>query len=316
MNKNYLLAAVLFSLFLSCHPNVTPVLNTSPQGESVFNFINSHTEEKQFFTLKSILREFEADGKLKNTNTFLLYLSYDPAKNKQHPATYNCMKFLFIDEDSIVHEIPALRQWKYTFNEQDSTLVFGIDHQPFENLYDDQNKPIPFDKSYHIYNTFIDFHALCNVFSEPVSDGKGIQNLKRLNQTIVHASAHSEPTTRLGSNISEGSFYRNGRITLTLKGTGRVNNKDCALIGFDSGQGSFKMIMQPAPDLNIVSTGSSHYRGDIYKDLRSGWVQRVYFNETVISQTLLPFPPYKVHSVIEREIKISNIEAQQFAKTL
>jgi hypothetical protein len=34
------------------------------------------------------------------------------------------------------------------------------------------------------------------------------------------------------------------------------------------------MKMEPMPDLEVETAGSSHYRGDIHKDLESRWVQK------------------------------------------
>ncbi len=158
-----------------------------------------------------------------------------------------------------------------------------------------------------LYNAFIDFHAFCNIFSETTSDEKGIQDLSRIGQKIIHAAAFSAPPTNLGKNISEGSFFKNGEITLEFKGLSIVNEKQCALIGVDSGESSFKMIMHPIDDMEIVTVGSSHYKGDIYKDITTNWVQKVTFDEVVISETKIPMPPNKINSIVERNIVIKNV---------
>ncbi|MHC4203222.1 MAG: hypothetical protein ACYSTT_01115 [Planctomycetota bacterium] len=51
------------------------------------------------------------------------------------------------------------------------------------------NKAIPPDKAYHVYNAFIDFHGFCNIFAERVDGGASIQYLKSISQRIVHAAA-------------------------------------------------------------------------------------------------------------------------------
>ena len=88
-----------------------------------------------------------------------------------------------------------------------------------------------------------------------------------------------------------------------MKGLSRVNGKECALVGYDSGQSSFKMMQ---------TTGSSHYFGDIYKDLASGSVQKATMTEIVISETTLPEPPNKANAVIERLIEIRNVGPEEF----
>ena len=60
------------------------------------------------------------------------------------------------------------------------------------------------------------------------------------------------------------------------------------------------------------TVGSSHYFGDIYKDLASGWVQKATMTEIVVSETTLPTPPNKFNAVIERLIEIRNVSEKEF----
>ena len=117
--------------------------------------------------------------------------------------------------------------------------------------------------------------AFCNDFAEPNIEGNGIQSLTKIGQKIIDAGAYSEPPVNLGSQIAEGSTFKNGEITLELKGLSIIDDKPCALIEFDSGESSFKMKMQPMPDMDIEVVGGSHYKGDIYLDLESNWVIKV-----------------------------------------
>ncbi|MGH7595439.1 MAG: hypothetical protein ACREOI_03765 [bacterium] len=211
-------------------------------------------------------------------------------------------------------EIPALKNWIYIFHKPETDekgQLFGIDHAKFENLTDGAGKSLSSDQTYHVYNAFIDFHSFCNVFAERAANGSGIQDLTRIGQKIVHASAFSEPPVNLGSKILPGSSFKNGQITLEFKGLGVVNGKECALIEYDSGESSFKMIMKPAPLMEIQAVGSSHYLGDIYKDLSSNWVQKVTMTEFVVAEVSLPIPPNKINSVIERQITIRNVRADE-----
>jgi hypothetical protein len=122
----------------------------------------------------------------------------------------------------------------------------------------------------------------------------------------VHAAAFSEPPTNLGDGVAEGSSFRNGEITLELNGLSVVNGSACALVRYDSGESSFKMITRPMPEMEVVSVGSSHYWGDIYKNLEDGWVEKATMTELVVSETVLPVPPNKINAVIERSITIFN----------
>ncbi len=72
------------------------------------------------------------------------------------------------------------------------------------------------------------------------------------------------------------------------------------------------MIINLTPDIEIVTIGSSHYKGDIYKNISSNWVQKVAFDEIVVCETIMPMPPNEINSVVERNILILNVSEEQF----
>ena len=186
--------------------------------------------------------------------------------------------------------------------------MFGIDHAQFENLKDSAGNPVSIENSYMVYNVFIDFHSMF-VFGEKSPIGKGVQDLHKVGDKIIHSAAYSVAPTNLGKQIKEGSVFRNGEITLEFKGLGVVNKKTCALLGYDSGASSFTMLMQYSPTMEVNTNGSSHYWGDIYKDLPSGWLQLATLHEFVVSETV--FGTNRIHGVIERNISIKNIEGSR-----
>jgi hypothetical protein len=128
-----------------------------------------------------------------------------------------------------------------------------------------------------------------------------------IGQRIVRAAANSRAPTNLGSAFAEGSYFQSGEVTLEFKGASLVDDKPCALIGYDSGASSFTMIARPVADIEVRTVGSSHYWGDIYKDLETNWILRANLTELVVSETTLPGEPKKTDSVIERSIGIQNI---------
>lgn len=281
-----------------------------------FDLAGEHSQEIQYYLMESKLLTYALDGTRVGTDIFRLRLKGVPAKIAGKDGDeYTCVRFTLQQGDALEAAIPALENWTYVFIQagiDEKGQVFGIDHDKFEILVDSNGNTLPPDKAYHVYNAFIDFHGFCNVFAERVPDGKGIQDLTKIGQKIVHAAAFSEPPVNLGSNISEGSFFKNGEITLEFKGLSVVNGRHCALIEYDSGESSFKMIMKPMPNMEIHTVGSSHYKGDIYKDLATNWVQKVTMIEVVVSETTLPMPPNKVNSVIERNIIIRNVNENEF----
>lgn len=282
-----------------------------------FDLAGAHSQQPQYFIMESKLITYALDGKRLGTDVYRLQLKCVPAKlAKTAGDEYTCARFTVQQGEATETAIPALANWAYVFkgtDQDEKGQVLGIEHGKFENLVDAAGKALPTDKTYHVYNAFIDFHAFCNVFAEPTTAGNGIQNLKKIGQKIVHVAAFSEPPVNLGDNIAVGSSFKNGEITLEFKGVSIMNGKSCALLEYDSGESSFKMIMKPMPDMEIRTVGSSHYFGDIYKDLATQWVQKATMTELVVSETTLPMPPNKFNGVIERNIVIRNVGESEFA---
>jgi hypothetical protein len=301
--------AIVFCIFTSAL-NAQSAKLRLPQ---TFDLAGKRSQAPQYFLMESKLINYALDGKRTGTTIYRLRLKCTPAKlTNKTGDEYTCMRFTVQQSNGSEVEIPALKNWTYVFQEprvDEKGQLFGIDHAKFENLTDSTGKSLPTDQTYHVYNAFIDFHSFCNVFAERATNGSGIQDLKRIGQKIVHASAFSEPPVNLGSKILPGSSFKNGQITLEFKGLSVVNAKECALIEYDSGESSFKMLMQPTPEMKIQTVGSSHYFGDIYKDLSSNWVQKVTMTEFVVAEVALPLPPNKVNTVVERQISILNVRA-------
>jgi len=314
----------LLSLLVIC--SVTSVLaaESTVSNDAIlrqtFKLGGERSQQTQYFVMESKLLNYALDGKRVSLDVFRLRLKCVPAKVAGTKGDeYTCVKFTvqFGDEPEV--EIPALKNWTYVFkipptgvDEKGQTL--GIDHAPFENLVDANNKAIPPDKAYHVYNAFIDFHGFCNIFAERMDGGAGIQDLKNIGQRIVHAAAFTEAPVNVGSNVSKGSTFKNGEVTMELKGISRVAGATCALVGYDSGESSFQMIVNPMPNMEIRTKGSSHYMGDIYIDLATNWVRKATLGEFVVTEVTLPMPPNKVNAVIERDILIRNVTADEFAR--
>lgn len=285
-----------------------------------FELGGERSQETQYYLMESKLMTYALDGKRLGMDVFRLRLKCVPAKIAgKEGDEYTCAKFTVQFDDQPEVEIPAIKNWTYVFkipptgiDEKGQTL--GIDHGPFETLMDAAGRAIPPDKAYHVYNAFIDFHAFCNVFAERVDDGAGIQDLKSIGQKIVHEAAFSEGPVNLGSNVAEGSTFKNGEVTLELKGLSWVAGATCALVGYDSGESSFQMKLEPMPNMEVRTVGSSHYKGDIYIDLATNWVKKATMDEVVVAEATLPMSPNKVNTVIERNIIIRNVTAAVFAR--
>ena len=275
-----------------------------------FDLGGDHSKQPQRFVMESRLLQIGPDGTPKDSTIYTLYISCIPSKNPAQGDEYTCNRFTVRSNAGPAIPIPSLINLKYVFKRTSSGKdknepMFGIDPLKFDGLVDSTGQKLPIEKMYHVYNAFIDFHSLF-VFSEREPNGKGVQNLHQPGDKIVHGAAFSEPGVNIGNQIKEGSVFKNGEITLEFKGLGTMNGKACALLGYDSGASSFTMLMEPMPNMQVNTVGSSHYWGDIFKDLQGGWIQFGSLHELVVSETVVG--TNKIHSVIERSIEIRNLQ--------
>jgi len=285
-----------------------------------YNLAKKRTDENRYYVQETKVSHFGLDGKPQGYEIYRLKLQCVPAAvSGRANDEYQCRKVTFQKMDGPAVGIPVLDDWSYYFIRTKTGLdekgqVFGIDHARFDNLKDANDQVFSRDVAYAIYNTFIDFHGICNVFAEKTDEGKGIQDLKKIGQTIVHAAAFSEPPVNLGGIIEAGSTFKNGEITLAFKGLGFCDGVPCALIGFDSGESSFAMAMKPMPNMDIRVVGRSHYFGDFELELDTRWVRKVDMVESVITEVALPMPPNKMNQVVERRLTIHALTKEEFEK--
>jgi len=318
---NIVHSALALALLLASSAGALPV-SGGKIGEALnagYELAGERSGDTQYYHMKTILAEYSPSGDSESVDVYEMLLECRPGGGAgEEGFTYTCFEFRIELGDTAEISIPALEGWSYLFEPgiDESGQVFGIDHSRFEGLSDSEGDIVPMDKSYLIYNTFIDFHSFCDVFAEPSDEGAGIQDLERVGQRIVHSAAFSKPPVNLGSAILEGSYFQNGEITLEFKGLSAVDGRSCALIEYDSGESSYRMLMEPVPGMEIETVGRSHYTGDIYKDLETNWVQKVTMIEFVISETRLPMPPGNINSIVERNILIRNLGREEWRAIL
>jgi hypothetical protein len=303
--------AVLFLFSPMAHLSAQQTVNAKATLARSYNLVSHHSKDTQYYVMESKLQKQALDGKIQGIDIYRLYLRCIPSATSPGKDEYTCLRFTVQVANSPVVSIPSLANWKYLFSLEATTddnqgQLFGIDHRKFEKLADESGKNLPFENTFHVYNAFIDFHTM-SVFAEKTAKDSGVQDLKHIGDTIVHAASYSQPPTHLGAKVSEGSYFKNGKITLEFKGLALVNEKTTAVLGYDSGQSSFYMLTKPMADMEVSTKGSSHYWGDIYKDLAAGWIQKAVLHELVISETTVAGMNNKINSVIERSINIKNV---------
>ncbi len=122
------------------------------------------------------------------------------------------------------------------------------------------------------------------------------------------AKAGATAPTSLEGVTGKGSSFTNGEMSIELKGLGLANGKSCAIVGYDAGDSSFVMFVNPTPAMQVKTVGSSHYHGDIsWISARIG-SQKAGLNEMVVSETTVPGLD-KIHGAIERTLSLRNVPA-------
>lgn len=259
-----------------------------------FDLAGPVAPEVRYYVQRTEYVHFGFDGRRTGIETYTVKMKVVPAAlSGKGGDEYTVREFIVQAGEGEPETVPSLAGWSYVFKSNaggrdEKGQVLGIPHDKFEALVTNTGRKIPGIGNYPIYNSFIDFHAFNDEFARPAEDGKGIQDLTAIGQTVRHASAFSEPPVNLGSAIKEGSVFRNGDVRLTFKGIGLIDGAACAVIGYDSGESTLRMIM-PQPDgREMVTEGGSQYVGDIYIDLAGRWVRKVTMDEHVITETRLP----------------------------
>ncbi|HEV8082588.1 MAG TPA: hypothetical protein VGP55_05270 [Chitinophagaceae bacterium] len=306
-----LIVGVMFLVSSSSHLSAQQMANAKKILGQKYNLVPQHSKDTQYYEMESKLQKHALDGTIQGTDIYRLYLRCVPSANSSKGDEYTCLKFTVQINNSTAISIPSLTNWKYFFSLEANTddnkgQLFGIDHSKFEKLADEKGKDLPLENTFHVYNAFVDFHTM-SVFAEKTAKDSGAQNLKQVGDKIVHAASFSQPHESLGTQVSEGSYFKNGKITLEFKGLGLINEKTCAILEYDSGESSFYMLTKPMANMEVSTKGSSHYWGDIYKDLTTGWIQKAVLHELVVSETIVPGLSNKINSIIERNINIKNV---------
>ncbi|MGH8020550.1 MAG: hypothetical protein ACREIA_20150 [Opitutaceae bacterium] len=206
--------------------------------------------------------------------------------------TLKCLEFALVDNDGRTRRIPSLAGWKNSMDLA-AAEVLGVPHADFQNLTTEDGTALRPDLNHRVYNTFIDFYTFNNVFGRPAPDGAGrdIADLQKMGQPIEHYTACSKPPANLGNAVKEGSYFKNGRVTLQWLGCGEVARQSCAIVRFDSGESSFQMLMEPVPNTPMQVKGGSHYWGDLFINLDDYWVERATFKEIAMTEIVFGEDP-------------------------
>jgi hypothetical protein len=267
--------------------------------------------ETRYYYMETSLTHFEEDGSRAPGMVFKLWLEVHPATDEASEQSYRyvCRKFTLTRPGREEVELPTLRDWTYSFSPSEPGIdskgqVFGIPHAKFALMVDNRGGVVESGTSYMVYNNFIDFHGLNDVFASRTAEQiGGLQNLHRIGDKIVHGAANTVAPVGLGEAMKKGSVFRNGEVTLELKGLSTVDGLPCALLEYDSGDSSYLMFLSPMEGMEAKAEGASHYFGDLYVELGSGWLRKGTLHEFIVSR-VTPGKGQPNRSVIERSIRL------------
>jgi hypothetical protein len=282
-------AAFLAAGCLAAAGNVPPISLTGRPVQGLHDY-----------KMVSTVTHVEPDGRRNAREVYTVWLRL-ALDSEGYSVT--CRRFTFRDSGKPEVEIPALKGWSYRLPKgalDDRGQIFGIDQAKFAALLDEKGQALPQGTAYLVFNAFVDFHSFCQVFAVRAERGGGIQDLHRIGDKIVHQASFGEAPVSLGSMVEPGSAFKNGEITLALKGTTLVKDESCAIVGYDSGDSSVHMTIAAAPQVKVEMKGGSHYWGDLVINLRTQWVEKATLSEIVVSETAVPGMAEKIHSVAER----------------
>jgi hypothetical protein len=286
--------------------------------EQPFDLARERTPQVQYFRMETQYVHIGPDGKRTGIENYNLKLKCIPkALSGKSGDEYICGGLKLQNNDDPPVSIPSLKGWTYVLNmpspgKNENEPFLGIPHEKFEDIRDSRGHKLD---SYGVYANFVDFHAPLNdFFPRSISWGKGIQDIKRIGEKILHASAFQTAPIDLGKGIKPGSSFRNGEVTLEFKGLSIADGSVCAIIGYDSGEGTLKMLMSIGPDIEMVTVGGSQFKGDIYIDLATRWVKKATMDECVITETRMPTPIPKISAYTVRHILMRMIGKKEYER--
>lgn len=253
-----------------------------------YDLVGERTHEPHYYRVQTELATHSSKGKLKSVDAYRELLKVEPGnRSTGEPDRFTCARFYMQRGDDPEATIPSLEGFSYEVNKElldkndldEHGQLYAIPEEKFEGLTDHTGEKLPFEVGYQVYSAFFYYHSFVD-YAESTSDGKGVQNLKRIGDKIIHGGSFAESPLP-GKLAREGSIWRNGEIALAFKGLGAVDGQPCAILGFDSGVCTWRMPMTYMPIMNLKTTGVSNYQGDIYLDLNSYWVRKL---EMVLSE--------------------------------
>lgn len=267
--------------------------------KSTFDLSRNRMRAPTTFEMETKYVHFGPNGKRTGVESYLLKLGFTPQDSAAKSAdAYRCLELIMTLGEGPSFSVPELRNWNYTFDPNLTGAdargpMWGIPRERFADLTDAAGKKLPFNVRYAMYTCFIDFHSFNDVFARPMKFGKGIQDLRAIGQKIVHPASFIEAPVSFLAEVKPGSTFKNGQITLELKGLSLVDGAPCAVVAYDAGESSLRMVIPDPSGRDSVTEGGDQYKGDIYVDLATLWVRKATLEEYLLDEIRMQGSPSK-----------------------
>jgi hypothetical protein len=247
-----------------------------------YELVGERKQEPRYYRIQTELATHSSKGSVKSVDSYQELLKVEPGnRSAGEPDRFTCARFYVQLGDDPKVTIPSLEDFSYEVNKEsldefeldEKGQQFGVPEDKFEDLADQTGAKLSIDARYQVYSAFFYYHAFTS-YAEATSDGNGVQHLKEVGDKVVHEAAFYESPLP-GKLAREGSYWKNGEVTLEFKGLRKIDGQACAILGLDSGVCPWSMPMTYMPIFNLKTTGVSHYIGDICLDLNSYWVRKL-----------------------------------------
>ena len=289
--------------------------------EKEYDLAGQRSMETHFYQVESRVATHSNKGVLKSTDIYRLSLIVEPGGGADREADkLTCASVSMQRGDGPEVTIPALEGFSYEFNKDaldDAGLdeegrLYGISEDVFQDLTDSTGAKLPIDIAYQIYSLSFYYPDHVN-YAEPTTEGKGIQDLRRIGDKIILGASFAE-TPIPGSLAGEGSIWKNGEASLEFKGLGVIDEVTCAVLSFDLGVCTWAMPMTIMPLMRLKTIGVSFYRGDIYLDLESRWVRKLTMTLSEMTVTSMWGVPVD-RSIPRTTLLIRNVSKDKFVQS-
>ncbi len=286
--------------------------------EGTFDFSRPRISEKRYYEVRSEATFFSASGgRTRGDACRMLLVAEPPRWGVEADAIYRCFLFTMTDSIGMEFHVPRLEGYTHPFLLNESSVddrgyLYSIDHGLFSILADALGRPLTSRQKTAAYDAFIDFHRFCDYYARPTFLGKGIQDLHRVGDSVIHAAAYRLlPEAERRETTEPTTTSRNGEVTLEFLGISLRGGEQCALMRVDSGECSrFYTNNRGEP----VVTGSFRYRADLNVELVSGWVAGAAVVERILAGG--PDDGGERPGFLERTFKVRSLSKERFEEIL